>query len=117
MPDAALPALSLIATPGKRQAILDLAVEAEARGFAGIACPSLGSAISLSVSLAHVTSSRRACCLCAVVSPGRCRRFWHLPTIRSPRVGGGLGGTTVGMVGLSGERRAHDCPGARSEAL
>ena len=45
MPDAALPALSLVATPGKRQAILDLAAEAERRGFAGIACPSLGSAI------------------------------------------------------------------------
>ena len=55
MPDAALPALSLIATPGKRRAILDLAVEAEERGFAGIACPSLGSAMSLCVSLAHVT--------------------------------------------------------------
>jgi alkanesulfonate monooxygenase SsuD/methylene tetrahydromethanopterin reductase-like flavin-dependent oxidoreductase (luciferase family) len=55
MPDAALPALSLIATPGKRRVILDLAAEAEERGFAGIACPSLGSAMSLSVSLAHVT--------------------------------------------------------------
>ena len=55
MPDAALPALSLVATPGKRRAILDLAVEAEERGFAGIACPSLGSAMSLCVSLAHVT--------------------------------------------------------------
>ena len=55
MPDAALPALSLVASPGKRRAVLDLAVEAEQRGFAGIACPSLGSAMSLCVSLAHVT--------------------------------------------------------------
>jgi len=55
MPDPALPALSLVASPGKRRAILDLAVEAEQRGFAGIACPSLGSAMSLCVSLAHVT--------------------------------------------------------------
>ena len=55
MPDNALPALSLVASPGKRQAILDLAAEAEERGFAGIACPSLGSAMSLCVSLAHVT--------------------------------------------------------------
>ena len=55
MPDTALPALSLVASPGKRRAILDLAVEAEQRGFAGIACPSLGSAMSLCVSLAHVT--------------------------------------------------------------
>jgi alkanesulfonate monooxygenase SsuD/methylene tetrahydromethanopterin reductase-like flavin-dependent oxidoreductase (luciferase family) len=55
MPDNPLPALSLVAPPGKRQAILDLAVEAEQRGFGGIACPSLGSAMSLCVSLAHVT--------------------------------------------------------------
>ena len=56
MPDNALPALSLVASPGKRRAILDLAVAADQRGFAGIACPSLGSAMSLSVSLAHVTA-------------------------------------------------------------
>jgi alkanesulfonate monooxygenase SsuD/methylene tetrahydromethanopterin reductase-like flavin-dependent oxidoreductase (luciferase family) len=54
MPDA-LPALSLIATPGRRGAILDLAAEADRRGFAGIACPSLGNAMGLCVSLAHVT--------------------------------------------------------------
>ncbi|HEX6786300.1 MAG TPA: LLM class flavin-dependent oxidoreductase [Acidimicrobiales bacterium] len=55
MPDNALPALSLVASPGKRRAILEVAVEADQRGFAGIACPSLGSAMSLSVSLAHLT--------------------------------------------------------------
>ena len=55
MTDAARPALSLVASAGKRQAILDLAVEAERRGFAGLACPSLGGAMSLCVSLAHVT--------------------------------------------------------------
>ena len=55
MSDAVLPALSLVASPGKRRAVLDLAVEAEERGFSGIACPSLGSAMSLSVSLALVT--------------------------------------------------------------
>jgi alkanesulfonate monooxygenase SsuD/methylene tetrahydromethanopterin reductase-like flavin-dependent oxidoreductase (luciferase family) len=55
MPDAARPALSIVASPGRRQAILVLAVEAERRGFAGLACPSLGSAMSLCVSLAHVT--------------------------------------------------------------
>src|SRR5262245_22590304 len=54
MPDA-LPALSLIASPGKRGAILDLAAEADRLGFAGIACPSLGNATGLCVSLAHVT--------------------------------------------------------------
>ena len=52
-----LPAISLVATPTKRQAILELAVEAERRGFAGIACPSLGGTLGLCVSLAHATST------------------------------------------------------------
>jgi alkanesulfonate monooxygenase SsuD/methylene tetrahydromethanopterin reductase-like flavin-dependent oxidoreductase (luciferase family) len=56
MPAPDRPALSLIATPGKRATILELAAEADRRGFAGIACPSLGSAMSLCVSLAHVTN-------------------------------------------------------------
>jgi len=55
MPAPDRPALSLIATQGKRATILELAAEADRRGFAGIACPSLGSAMSLCVSLAHVT--------------------------------------------------------------
>lgn len=50
------PALSVVATPNKRRAILDLAVEAENRGFNGLACPSLGGTMGLCVSLAHVTS-------------------------------------------------------------
>ena len=50
------PALSVVATSGKRRAILDLAVEAEKRGFTGLACPSLGGTMGLCVSLAHVTS-------------------------------------------------------------
>ena len=50
------PALSIVATPNKRRAILDLAVEAENRGFSGLACPSLGGTMGLCVSLAHVTS-------------------------------------------------------------
>jgi alkanesulfonate monooxygenase SsuD/methylene tetrahydromethanopterin reductase-like flavin-dependent oxidoreductase (luciferase family) len=52
-----LPALSLVATPGKRAAILAAAQEAERRGFAGLACPSLGGAMALCGSLAHVTTS------------------------------------------------------------
>lgn len=52
-----LPALSIVATAGKRQAMLDIAVEAERRGFSGIACPSLGGTMGLCVSLAHVTST------------------------------------------------------------
>ncbi len=53
------PAVSLIASPTKRTAILDLATELDARGFSGLACPSLGSALSLCVSIAHVTHSIR----------------------------------------------------------
>ncbi len=49
------PALSLVASPGKRAAIVEAAVEAERRGFAAIACPTLGGALGLCVSLAHVT--------------------------------------------------------------
>lgn len=56
---AALPAISLVAPPTKRAAILELAQEAERRGFTGIACPSLGGAMGLCVSLAHVTSTIR----------------------------------------------------------
>lgn len=51
------PALSIVATPSKRRAICELAVEAENRGFAGLACPSLGGTMGLCVSLAHVTHS------------------------------------------------------------
>lgn len=54
-----LPALSVIATPTKRAAILDLAAEAERRGFPALACPSLGGALALCVSLAHTTSTIR----------------------------------------------------------
>lgn len=51
------PALSVVATPNKRRAILDLAAEAETRGFSGLAIPSLGATMGLCVSLAHVTNS------------------------------------------------------------
>ena len=51
------PALSILASPTKRQAILDLAVEAENRGLYGLACPSLGGTMGLCVSLAHATRS------------------------------------------------------------
>ena len=53
------PTLSLVASPGKRRAILELASRAEDLGFPAIACPSLGGALGLCVSLAHVTSSIR----------------------------------------------------------
>jgi alkanesulfonate monooxygenase SsuD/methylene tetrahydromethanopterin reductase-like flavin-dependent oxidoreductase (luciferase family) len=51
------PALSLVGSPTKRSSLLELAVEAERRGFDGIACPSLGAAVAMCVSLAHATSS------------------------------------------------------------
>jgi alkanesulfonate monooxygenase SsuD/methylene tetrahydromethanopterin reductase-like flavin-dependent oxidoreductase (luciferase family) len=54
--DSFRPALSVVATPTKRKTILDLAAEAEARGFSGLACPSLGGTMGLCVSLAHATS-------------------------------------------------------------
>ena len=54
-----LPALSVIATPTRRAQILELASEADRRGFAALACPTLAGAFGLSVSLAHVTTSIR----------------------------------------------------------
>lgn len=51
-----LPALSVIGTPGKRSAILELAAEADRRGFAGLASPGVHGNLALCGSLAHVTS-------------------------------------------------------------
>lgn len=53
------PALSIVASPGKRRSILDLAREAEGLGFPALACPSLGGALGLCVSLAHETENIR----------------------------------------------------------
>ena len=54
-----LPALSIVASPTKRLQILELAAEAERRGFPALACPTLGNAFGLCVSLAHVTQRLR----------------------------------------------------------
>lgn len=54
-----LPALSLAAVPGRRQATLALAADIEARGFPGIYCPSLGDALSLCGALATATKRVR----------------------------------------------------------
>ena len=51
-----LPALSVIGTPGKRSAILELAAEADRRGFAGLASPGVHGNLALCGSLAHVTT-------------------------------------------------------------
>jgi alkanesulfonate monooxygenase SsuD/methylene tetrahydromethanopterin reductase-like flavin-dependent oxidoreductase (luciferase family) len=53
------PAISLVASPTRRTAVLQLAVEAEQRGFTHVACPSLGAAMPLCTSLAHSTSTLR----------------------------------------------------------
>ena len=52
-----MPALSLIGVPTKRAVILDLAVEAERRGFAGLASPGIHGNLALCSSLVHVTAT------------------------------------------------------------
>jgi alkanesulfonate monooxygenase SsuD/methylene tetrahydromethanopterin reductase-like flavin-dependent oxidoreductase (luciferase family) len=52
-----MPAISLAAVPGRRQRTVDLAVEIERRGFTGIHCPSMGDAMALCLSIAHVTET------------------------------------------------------------
>jgi alkanesulfonate monooxygenase SsuD/methylene tetrahydromethanopterin reductase-like flavin-dependent oxidoreductase (luciferase family) len=54
MPQA-MPAVSLVAVPGRRLATLELAGEIERRGFAGIFAPSLFANMSLCEALCHVT--------------------------------------------------------------
>jgi alkanesulfonate monooxygenase SsuD/methylene tetrahydromethanopterin reductase-like flavin-dependent oxidoreductase (luciferase family) len=51
----ALPAVSLVAVPGRRLATLELASEIERRGFAAIFAPSLFANMSLCEALCHVT--------------------------------------------------------------
>jgi len=50
-----MPAVSLVAMPGRRLKTLELAKEMEDRGFAGIFGPSFGDVISLCLSIGHVT--------------------------------------------------------------
>ena len=52
-----MPALSLITVPGRRRAIVEAAVEADKRGFAGIYSPSSDDALGLCSSIAHLTES------------------------------------------------------------
>src|SRR5207237_7988865 len=51
----ALPALSLVAVPGRRRTTLDLAAEAERRGFAGLYVPSMFGTRAQSTALALAT--------------------------------------------------------------
>src|SRR3954467_4897264 len=50
-----LPAVSLVAVPGRRRATLEVAREIERRGFTGIYAPSVFSNMSLCEALAHAT--------------------------------------------------------------
>lgn len=54
-----LPAVSVVATPTKRGAILELASLLDQRGFPALACPSLGGTLGLCTSLAHCTRDIR----------------------------------------------------------
>jgi alkanesulfonate monooxygenase SsuD/methylene tetrahydromethanopterin reductase-like flavin-dependent oxidoreductase (luciferase family) len=49
------PSLSLAAVPGRRKAVIDIAVEAEKRGFPGIYCPSIGDGLALCEAIALAT--------------------------------------------------------------
>ncbi|MGH7336322.1 MAG: LLM class flavin-dependent oxidoreductase [Myxococcota bacterium] len=53
---ANLPAVALAAPPGRRRAVIELARELEARGFAGAYCASFGDAVGLCEALALTTS-------------------------------------------------------------
>jgi len=50
-----LPAISVIGTPTKRTALLEVAAEADRQGFAGLASPGINGNLALCGSLAHVT--------------------------------------------------------------
>ncbi len=54
-----MPAVSLVAVPGRRRATLELAGEIERRGFAGIYCPSMLDALALCQALAFATKHIR----------------------------------------------------------
>lgn len=58
-PASRMPAISLAAVPGRRNATLDLAREIEGRGFAGIYCPSMSDGLALCEALAIVTNEIR----------------------------------------------------------
>ena len=55
MPDR-VPALSVIGVPTKRNALLEVAAEADRRGLAGLASPGIHGNLALCGSLAHVTA-------------------------------------------------------------
>jgi alkanesulfonate monooxygenase SsuD/methylene tetrahydromethanopterin reductase-like flavin-dependent oxidoreductase (luciferase family) len=52
-----MPALTLLANPGRRHAVLELAVEAEQRGFSGLYVPSLSATLPFCQSVLEATST------------------------------------------------------------
>jgi alkanesulfonate monooxygenase SsuD/methylene tetrahydromethanopterin reductase-like flavin-dependent oxidoreductase (luciferase family) len=54
-----LPYVSLVASPGRRRAVIDAALDAERRGFPGVAAPGLGAAMALCTALAVSTTTLR----------------------------------------------------------
>ncbi len=53
---ARMPALSLVAVPGRRRTTVELATEIEKRGFTGIYSPSMGDSLALCEALAFATN-------------------------------------------------------------
>lgn len=52
-----MPAVAMVAVPGRRIKMLDIAKEIEAKGFSGIFCPSFGDCIALCQAIGSVTNT------------------------------------------------------------
>ena len=72
-----LPALSLVAVPGRRQATLDLAREVERRGFAGLYVPSIFGNMAQCTALALATSQIKIATAIAPIYARTAEDFAH----------------------------------------
>jgi alkanesulfonate monooxygenase SsuD/methylene tetrahydromethanopterin reductase-like flavin-dependent oxidoreductase (luciferase family) len=72
-----LPALSLVAVPGRRQATLELAREVERRGFAGLYVPSIFGNMAQCTALALATSSIKIATAIAPIYARTAEDFAH----------------------------------------
>ena len=90
-----LPALSLVAVPGRRQLTLDLAREAERRGFAGLFIPSRYGNMAQCVGLALATESIRFATAIAPIYARTAEDYAHsaayLHEVSGGRFGFGIG--------------------------
>src|SRR5580700_11348709 len=91
-----LPALSLVAVPGRRQQTLDLAREAERRGFAGIYVPSIFSNMAQCVALALATNTIRFATAIAPIY-GRVTEDFAQATAYIHEISGGRFGFGIGV--------------------